>query len=166
MISCDSILLGQTCNTTRFIYFSEHLENIKVSNITCSHALKTHIESPTEEVIKLRQSNKKQHRTLNRVDNFLEQLCSGYGQQKSYTASTNTYKRKKIDVDITGEDNDTDYVYVKTSVSKSKPYESSLKSKSARQIFSKPNNRTLPIGDVFEAQYTGERVKICRKLVL
>ena len=25
VISCDIILLGQTCNTTRFIYFSKHL---------------------------------------------------------------------------------------------------------------------------------------------
>ena len=83
MISCDSILLGQTCNTTHFIYFSKHLETIKGSNLTCSHALKTHIESLTEEVIKLRQANKEQHKTLNRVDNFLEQLCSGDGQQKS-----------------------------------------------------------------------------------
>ena len=123
VILCDSILLGQTCNTTRFIYFSKHLENIKVSNLTCSHALKTHLESLTEEVIKVLQANKEQHKTLNRVDNVFEQFCSGDGQQKSYTSSTKTYKRKKTDVEITGEENDTDSVYVKTGISSSKPSE-------------------------------------------
>ena len=123
MILCNSILLGQTCNTTRFIYSSKHSEIIRGYNLTCSHALKNHLESLTEKVIKLCQANKEQHKTLDRVDNFIEQLCSRYGQQKLYTASTNTYKGKKTYVYITSEDNDTYYTYAKTGVSSSKSSE-------------------------------------------
>ena len=77
--------------------FSKHLENTRVSDLTDSCALKTHLESLTEEVIGLRQYIKVQHKTLNiinktlnRVHNFLELFCSGNGQQQAYTASTNT----------------------------------------------------------------------------
>ena len=49
----------------------------------------------TEIVIQFRQSNKEQHKILNKVENFLEHFCSGSGQHQLYTASTNTYKRKK-----------------------------------------------------------------------
>ena len=67
--------------------------------------------------------NEEQHKTLNKVNNLLEQLCFDHGQQQFYTTITNTYKRKKIDVDITSEYNNTDYVYVKPGVSGSKPFE-------------------------------------------
>ena len=80
MIFCDIISLGQTCKTTKTF----HLENIRVSDILDIHALNNQLESLTEEVIDLIQTNKKQHHTLNRVQNtlnnvkfLLEQLCSG-----------------------------------------------------------------------------------------
>ena len=76
-----------------------------------------------QEVIQLRRANKEQHNTLNRVNNFLEHFCSGNGQRQLYTASTNTYKRNKMEVCITSEYNDTDSVYVKPGVSSSKPFE-------------------------------------------
>ena len=60
---------------------------------------------------------------MNRVNNLPAQLCSGNGQQKFYTANTNTYKRKKMDVNITSGYNDADSVYVKPGVSSSKPFE-------------------------------------------
>ena len=58
MIWCDSILLGQTYNTTCFMSFYKYLENVKGSDLPYSYALRTHIESVTEEVIQLRQENK------------------------------------------------------------------------------------------------------------
>ena len=70
----------------------------------------------------MNQANKEQHKNLNRVENFLENSCSGDEHQQSYTASNNTYKRKKTDVDITGEENNTDFVYGKHCVSGSKPF--------------------------------------------
>ena len=82
MIWCDSISFGQTCKTTHFISFSKYSENIRGSDILDSHDLKTKLESLTEELIQLRQENKEQHKTLNRVENFLEQLCSGNGKQQ------------------------------------------------------------------------------------
>ena len=69
------------------------------------------------------QAKKEQYKILNRVNNFLEKLCSGNGQQKLFTTSTNTYKRNKIDVDITSDDNDTDFVYVNPGISRSKLFE-------------------------------------------
>ena len=51
VIWCESILLGQTYNTTHFISFSKHLENIRGSDFTDIHALKTHPESLTYEVL-------------------------------------------------------------------------------------------------------------------
>ena len=73
-------------------------------------------------LIELRQVNKEHQNILNIAENFLEQLCSGNGQQKLYTATTNTYKRKKTDVDLTGESNNKYYVYVKLGVSSNKPF--------------------------------------------
>ena len=58
VIWCDSILLGQTCNTTHFISFSKHLENISESDFPDSRALKTHPESLTYKVIQLFRDNK------------------------------------------------------------------------------------------------------------
>ena len=69
------------------------------------------------------QAKKEQYKILNRVNNFLEKLCSGNGQQKLFTTSTNTYKRNKIDVDINSDDNDTDSVYVNPGISRSKLFE-------------------------------------------
>ena len=83
---------------------------------------------------------------------MLEQLCSGNGQHQSYTASTNTYRRKKTDVDLTSEVNNKYSVYVKPFVSSSKPFESLLTSKVVK-IFAKPNDRTVPIENYFESQY-------------
>ena len=67
------------------------------SDIPDGHALNNLLESLTEEVIELRQANKKQqnilnrvHKTLNNTGNFIQQLCYVNGQQQSYTASTNT----------------------------------------------------------------------------
>ena len=71
----------------------------------------------------MRRANKEHHKTMNRVNNLPAQLYSGNGQQKLYTASTNTYKRKIMDVDITSGYNDTDSVYVKPGVSSRKPFE-------------------------------------------
>ena len=51
VISCDSIFLGQTYNTTRFLSFYEHLENIRGCDTPDNHALKTQLESLTEELI-------------------------------------------------------------------------------------------------------------------
>ena len=61
-------------------------------------------------------------------------MRSGNGQQQLYTASTNTYKGKKIDVDITSEYNDTNYVYTKPGVPSSKPFEALLKSKAVKKL--------------------------------
>ena len=47
-ISCESISLGQTCNTTYFISFSKHLKNIRRYDIPYIHALRTQIEILTE----------------------------------------------------------------------------------------------------------------------
>ena len=98
------------------------MENIRGYDLPYIHAIKTHIENLTEELIQLRRSNKEQHKTLNRVDNFLEYFCSGNVHQKSYTAINNTYKINKTDVDITSEYNDNGSVYVKPVVSSSKPF--------------------------------------------
>ena len=80
----------------------KNLENIRESDLPDSHALKNQLEIITGELIELRQANKKQQNTLNifqkilnNVENLLEQLCSGNGQQKSHTASNNTYKGRK-----------------------------------------------------------------------
>ena len=105
VIWCDSILLGQICNTKSFIYFYKNLVNIRVSEIPYIHDMKTQLESLTKEVMQLCRANKEQYKTPNRANNFLEQLCYGNGQQQLYTASTTTLKRKKIDVDITSEYN-------------------------------------------------------------
>ena len=45
--------------------------------------------------------------------------------------------------------------YVKPDVSSSKPFESYLKSRAVK-IFAKPNNRIVPIGNVFGSQYKWE----------
>ena len=111
------------------------MENIRGYDILDSRALKNKLESLTEEVIQLRQENKKQHKTLNRVENFLEQLWYVNGKQKSYNASTNTYKISKTDVDIKSEDKDTDYINVKNDVSSSKPFEEFWESKAVKKIF-------------------------------
>ena len=58
MIWYESISLGQKCNTTHFIYFSKHLENIRVSYLPYIHDLKNQIESLTEEVTQLLRANK------------------------------------------------------------------------------------------------------------
>ena len=62
--------------------------------------MKNRLESLTEELIQLRQSNKEQHKTLTRVNNMLKQLCSVNGQNQLYTAINNTYKRNKTDAYI------------------------------------------------------------------
>ena len=123
VIWCDSISLDQTCNTTCFISFYKHLENIRGSDISYSYDMNNQLESLTEEVIQLCQEIKEQYKTLNRVDNFIEQLCSGNEQQQFYTAINNTYKRNKTYIEITSEDNDAYYVYVKYGVLSSKPFE-------------------------------------------
>ena len=74
VIWCDSILLGQTCNTKLFLYLYKHQENISRSNISYSHAMKNQLVSLSGEVIQLCRANWKQQKTLNRVDNFLEQM--------------------------------------------------------------------------------------------
>ena len=79
MIWCYSILLGKTCNTSCFLYLSKQLKNIMGSDFPESNSLKTQLESLTEELIQLCQDNKEQWETLNRVHNFLEQLCSVNG---------------------------------------------------------------------------------------
>ena len=56
--SCNSVFLGQTYNTSRFISFYKHLENSRGHNLPDSHALKKNIESITEEVTQLCQYNK------------------------------------------------------------------------------------------------------------
>ena len=58
VIWCDSILLGQICNTKSFIYFYKHLENIKGSDPAYIHYLKTQLESTTEELLQLHIANK------------------------------------------------------------------------------------------------------------
>ena len=92
------------------------MENIRGYDLPYIHAIKTHIENLTEELIQLRRSNKE-------VDNFLEYFCSGNVHQKSYTAINNTYKINKTDVDITSEYNNNGSVYVKPDISSSKPFE-------------------------------------------
>ena len=99
------------------------MENIRGSDLPDSNALNNQLGSLTKEVIELRQENKKQNSTLNisqktlhNIDNLLEPLCYGNGQQKSYTASTNTYKRKKNNAYITSEDNNKYYVCVKPGI--------------------------------------------------
>ena len=57
MIWCDSILLGKTCNTKHFISLYKHSENISISNRSYSHAMKTQLESISEEVIQMRRTN-------------------------------------------------------------------------------------------------------------
>ena len=42
VIWCDSISLGQTCNTTHFLSFSKNLENIGESDLPDSHAAASH----------------------------------------------------------------------------------------------------------------------------
>ena len=44
----DSILLCQTCNTSRVISFYKHLGNTRTYDIPYSHVLKTHLENITE----------------------------------------------------------------------------------------------------------------------
>ena len=56
------------------------MENIRGSDLPDSHALNTWLEIMTEELIQFYKGNKEQQKTLNRVDNFPEQLCSGNGQ--------------------------------------------------------------------------------------
>ena len=87
-------------------------------------------------------------------------MCSLNLKHKSYTSSTNTYKRSKTVVYITSEYKDKYYINIKPDVSSSKPFEESLNSKEVKKIFVKTNNRTVPIGNVFEYQYKGGRVKI------
>ena len=109
------------------------MENIRGFDLPDIHALNTRLKIIAEEVSHLRQTNKEQQKTLKRVNNFLGQFCPLNGQQQSYTASNNNFKRKKIDVDITGED--TDYVYVKPGVSNSKLFEELFKSKVVKIFF-------------------------------
>ena len=59
MILCDIILLGQTCNAKQLFSFLKHLENIRGSDRPYIHALKNHFGSLTEDIIELRQANKK-----------------------------------------------------------------------------------------------------------
>ena len=70
--------------------FSKQLENIRGSDLPDSNALNNQLGSLTKEVIEFCQSNDKHHSTLNRsqktlhnIDNLLEPLCYGNGQQKS-----------------------------------------------------------------------------------
>ena len=58
-------------------------------------------------------------KTLNNVNYFLEQLCYVNLQHKSYTTSTNIYKRKKHYVYLTSEDNNKDYVRDNPGISRS-----------------------------------------------
>ena len=153
-------------------YFSKHLENIRGSDIPDGHALNNLLESLTEEVIELRQANKKQqnilnrvHKTLNNTGNFIQQLCYVNGQQQSYTASTNTYKRKKKNVYHTSEDNGKDSVCVKPGILRSQQLEESLKS---NVVFLLINSNTgqYQLG-MFLKRNTWKRTsQICRKLVL
>ena len=129
MILCDSISLGQTCNTTHFC-FSKNLETIRGSGLPDSHNLKTQLESLNEELIELHQSVKKQQniqnraqKTLNSIDDFLEQYFSGNGLHQLYTARNNTYIRNKNNGYLTSEYNNKYYVYVKPGVSRSQQLE-------------------------------------------
>ena len=90
---------------------------------------------------------------MNNVESLLEHLCSGNGQQQLYNASINTYKMNKHNVYLTSEDNNKDYVCVKPGISRSQKLEESLKSKVFNNLFAKPKDRTVPIGNVFEARY-------------
>ena len=82
------------------------MEDIRGSGIKYIHALKNQIESLTEELIRLLQDNKEQHKTLSTVKGLLEQLCYRNGQQQAYTNITNTYNRKERYLDTKSEDND------------------------------------------------------------
>ena len=131
------------------------MESIRVSDLPDSHALKNQLESITEEVIGLRPENKKRQKTLDRVqktpnnaENFLEQLCSGNGQQNIYTESTNTYKRKKQNSDLTSEDKIKYYVCVKHVISRSQQLEELFKSKLVI-ILLKPKTGQYQLG-IFE----------------
>ena len=84
---------------------------------------------------------------------MLEQFCSGDGQNQSYTACTNTYKRKKNNVDLTSEDNNKGYVCDKHVISRSQQLEEYLKSKVVSNLYAKPKDKTVPIGNVFEYRY-------------
>ena len=99
------------------------MENIRGCYLPDSRDLKNWVEILNEEVIELFRANKEQQKTLNRVDNFIEQLCSRNWQNQLYTTSTNAYKKKKTDVYLTSEDNDKYFVYVKPGVSNSNPFE-------------------------------------------
>ena len=139
--------------------FSKQLENIRGYDLTDSHAMKNHLKILTEKVIELRQSKKEQqntptrvHNTLNNADNFLEQLCSWNLKQKLYTASINTFKRKKHDVDLKSEENNKDYVCVKPGIWRSQQLEEFLKSRVVSNLFAKPKDRIAPIGNIFEAR--------------
>ena len=152
--------------------FSKHLENIRVYDLPDSHALKNQLESITEEVNGLRQFNTKQHNTLNRsqktlngVDNFLGQLCSGNRQKNLYTASTNAYKSKKNYLYLTSEDKNKDYVCVKPGISRSQKLEEQLNPKVVI-IFLKSSTGQYQSG-MFLNTSTGKwRVQIWSKLVL
>ena len=67
---------GLTYNTSSFIYFTEHLLSTRGSDLADGYALKNQLECITEEVIKLRQDNKEQQKTMNRDQHLLGQLCS------------------------------------------------------------------------------------------
>ena len=67
-------------------------------------------------------------KTLNDIDDFLEQLCFVNRQQQSYTASNNNQKIRK-QLHLTSEDKNKDYVCVKTGISRSQQLEKLLKSK-------------------------------------
>ena len=77
MILCDSKLLGQTCNTTILFPFLNTWKILGDMVLLYSHDLNTWIETITEEVIQFIRANMEQQKTLNRVNSFLEQLCSG-----------------------------------------------------------------------------------------
>ena len=84
---------------------------------------------------------------------MLEKLCSINGQQKIYTASTNTYKSNKHNVYLTSKYNNKYYGCVIPGISRNQQLEELLKSKVVNNCFAKTKDSTVPIRNCFEAQY-------------
>ena len=62
-------------------------------------------------------------------------------------------KKGRKNVDLTSEDNNKYSVCVQADISKIQQLEESLKSKVVNNLFPKPKDSTVPIGNVFESQY-------------
>ena len=66
-------------------------------------------------------------------------------------------QKKKSNVDFKREEINKYSVYVKPGISRSQQLEELSNSKVVDNLFNKPKNRTVPIGDVFEAQYNEKK---------